>query len=103
MRHGVRLHAADSGTSNTLTFKDLADRRIEECLMASMRANDTGENRLRFVFDDTVMSFAIAADATFADVARKWGDVEPRDRGNPIAIDVTLIGASPRRVSPDRF
>ncbi len=103
MRHVVRLDAADSGTSNILTFKYLAIGRIEESLMITMRASDTGENRLRFVFDDTVISFAIAPDATFADVARKWGEVEPRDRGSPIAIDVTLIDALPNRLSPDCF
>jgi hypothetical protein len=63
--------------------------------MNTLRANNSGENRLRFVFDDTVMSFGLAPDATFADVARKWGEVEPRDRGSPIAIDVTLLGAMP--------
>jgi hypothetical protein len=49
-----------------------------------------GSRRLRFVFDDSVVSFSLAADATFEDVARKWGQLAARHPGNPLAIDVTL-------------
>jgi hypothetical protein len=47
-------------------------------------------NRLRFVFDDAVVSIRLAADATFADIAQTFGELEPRHHGNPVAIDVTL-------------
>ena len=48
------------------------------------------DNRLRFVFNDMVVSFSLAADATFEDIARTFGELAPRHYGNPVAIDVTL-------------
>ena len=58
--------------------------------MQFMRADIAGNNRLRFVFDEAVVSFDLAANSTFEDVARTLGELEPRRYGKPIAIDVTL-------------
>jgi len=56
-----------------------------------MQAYDVaGINRLRFVFDDTVLSLSLAADATFADVAEALSGLSRTARPGPIAIDVTM-------------
>ena len=61
--------------------------------MQPNRVAHVGDSRLRFVFDDSVASFRLCANATFEDVARKWGELTPQHHGNPIAIDVTLAGS----------
>ena len=58
--------------------------------MQLIQSDHTADRRLRFVFSDRVMSFPLASDATFGDVARKLGEVLKRRRGNPVAVDVTL-------------
>ena len=47
-------------------------------------------SRLRFVFDDAVVSFSVAADTTLEDIARTFDELAPQHHGNPIAIEVTL-------------
>jgi hypothetical protein len=58
--------------------------------MYPIRMDNAGTNRLRFVFDDAVVSFRLAADATFADIAQTFGELAPRHHGSPVGIDVTL-------------
>jgi hypothetical protein len=58
--------------------------------MQPIQVDHTVDSRLRFVFDDKVVSFNLAANATFADVARTLGELANRRYGNPVAIDVTL-------------
>ncbi len=54
-----------------------------------------GDGRLRFVFDDAVVSFRLPANATLEDVARTWRELTPEHHGNPIAIDVTMAVLGP--------
>jgi hypothetical protein len=58
--------------------------------MQPIQAGHTGDSRLRFVFDDGVVSFGLAADGTFGDIARTLGELSSRRYGSPVAIDVTL-------------
>ena len=60
---------------------------IPNLQVPNLRMRDT---RLRFVFDDTVMSYSVAADATFGDIAAKLREVAGRRRCKPVAIDVTV-------------
>ena len=56
-----------------------------------MQAFDVaGVNRLRFVFDDTVLSLSLAADATFNDIAQALTALPRSPCRGPIAIDVTV-------------
>lgn len=48
------------------------------------------KRRLRFVFNDTTVSFGLAENATFEDIARKLDELPNQGYGNPVAIDVTL-------------
>jgi hypothetical protein len=50
----------------------------------------TGNSRLRLVFDDAVVSFDLAANATFEDIARTLGELSNQRYRNPVAIDVIL-------------
>jgi hypothetical protein len=47
-------------------------------------------SRLRFFFDDAVLSFSLAENSTFEDVARTLGGLASPRYGNPVAIQVTL-------------
>jgi hypothetical protein len=47
-------------------------------------------NRLRFVFDDAVVSLRFPADATLEDIACSLTALVPHHDDTPIAIDVTL-------------
>jgi hypothetical protein len=62
--------------------------------MQSLRADNAGNGRLRFLFDGAVVSFGLAANSTFEDVARTLGELEPQGYGNPVAIDVTMAAPS---------
>ena len=53
---------------------------------------DPRDSRLRVVFDDAVVSFGLAVNATFEDIARTMGELSNRRYGDPVAIDVTLAG-----------
>ena len=55
-----------------------------------MHSETARYSQLRFVFDDAVLSFDIAADATFGEIARALDGVSMLRHGHPIAIDVTL-------------
>jgi len=46
------------------------------------------------MFGDKVISFSLATEATFGEIARRLGRLPKRRYGNPVAIDVIL--GSPR-------
>lgn len=48
------------------------------------------EDRLRIVFNDTVVSFDLAVDITFGEVARALDDLSNRRTCSPVAVDVSL-------------
>lgn len=52
--------------------------------------NHSGNARLRFVFDNAVVSFGLAADLTPHEIARTLDQLSDRHYGKPLAIDVTL-------------
>jgi hypothetical protein len=58
--------------------------------MQPIQVDHSGDSRLRFVFHDAVLSFSLAANSTFEDIARTLSELEPQCHGNPVAIDVTL-------------
>ena len=63
-----------------------------------MPANGTDQPqvcRLRFVFDDTVVTRGVCANATFEDIARSLGRLSKRRYGNPLAIYATFGPALP--------
>jgi hypothetical protein len=82
----MRTRAAEAVTDILLS----GGRPFMENLMYPIRLDNAGDNRLRFVFDDAVVSFRLAADATFEDVALTFDELAPQHHGNPVAIDVTL-------------
>jgi len=49
-----------------------------------------GATRVRFVFDDTVLSFDANPDLTFGEIARVLDGLPPSRYGHPVIIDVTL-------------
>ena len=65
-----------------------------------MQANQikrTRDGRPRVVFNDTVVSFRVAANVTLGDIARRLDGLSSRRCGNPVAINITLMsrGADP--------
>jgi hypothetical protein len=58
--------------------------------MQPNQIDHTSDNRLKFVFDDAVVSCGLAADATGEDIARTLGTLAPMHFGDPVAIYVTL-------------
>jgi hypothetical protein len=58
--------------------------------MQPIQVGHATDRRLRFVFDDAVVSFGLAAHATFEDIARTLGELSNQRYGNPVAIDVIL-------------
>ena len=66
------------------------------------QADHTGDSRLRFVFNDGVVSFGLAADVTFGEIAQTLDELSGRRYGRPVAIDVILAargGGSARGMS----
>ena len=63
---------------------------IPEKLMLTSNAENPRTGYLRFVYPDTVVSFRIAGDVTFGEVARTMGELASQRYGPPLAIDVTL-------------
>jgi hypothetical protein len=51
------------------------------------RAQKQKKHCLRFVFQDKVVSFGVAADLSFGDVARTLRDLVPGHYGEPVSID----------------
>jgi CheY-like chemotaxis protein len=63
--------------------------------MQLARTTTAKTGRVRFLFDDAVVSLSLAADATFEDIARTLDELARRHHGKPVAIDVTLAVPSP--------
>lgn len=63
--------------------------------MQHTRIDNAGDCRLRFVFDNAVVSLSLDANPTFEDIARTLGELEPTRYGVPVSINVTLA-APPR-------
>ena len=60
-----------------------------------MQIDYAGSNRLRFIFDDAVISFNLLGGATFGDIALMLGELAPRHGGRPLMIDVKLDRGNP--------
>jgi hypothetical protein len=58
--------------------------------MQPIQVDHAGDSRLRFVFNDKVVSFSLAADTTFGEIAWTLAKLSNQRYGNPVAIDVTL-------------
>jgi hypothetical protein len=58
--------------------------------MQPIHIDPAEDRRLRFVFENTVVSLGLASDATFEDIARSLARLSTRHYGKPVAIDVTL-------------
>jgi hypothetical protein len=58
--------------------------------MQPMQVDRAENSRLRFVFDDTVISFSLAADVTLGEIARRWGEISRRRYRKGVAVDVIL-------------
>ncbi len=68
-------------------------------LRAEHENNDIG--RLRFVFDNEVVTFGLAPHATASDVAFALYGLRPMSRGALVSIDVIL--ADQNQSAPGRF
>jgi hypothetical protein len=68
--------------------------------MQPIQVDHAGDNRLRFVFDDAVVSLNLAAHATFEDIAWTLGELAQQHCSNPLAIDVTFAVPSESFGSP---
>lgn len=73
----------------------MAGFHFMEILMQPTRAAHAQQNRLRFVFNENVVSFDTTTGVTFGEVASALGRLSSRRYGNPIAIDVT-VGSNAR-------
>jgi hypothetical protein len=58
--------------------------------MIDFKPENTEINRLRFVFDDAVVSCGLPIDATLEDIACSLDTLVSHHDGAPIAIDVML-------------
>lgn len=58
--------------------------------MQPIQVDHAGDNRLRFVFDDAVVSLNLDAHASFEDIARTLGELAREHHINPRAIDITF-------------
>jgi hypothetical protein len=56
--------------------------------MQFIQSSSAADARLRFVFNDAVMSFDLATNPTLEDIARKLGEPALGRHGTPVAIDV---------------
>jgi hypothetical protein len=68
-------------------------------LSPNARADDS---HLRFVLGDRVVSFSLAADTTFGEVARTLGEYSDEHHGDPSSIVVTVARTmlkSPRQAA----
>ena len=57
----------------------------------------TRSDRLRFVFDGSVVSQTIEHRSTYGDIARMFNETVRMRHGNPIAIDVTVTCRVPSK------
>jgi hypothetical protein len=63
----------------------------QENLMPDRLASHAPDNRLRFVYNDAVVSFSVASDVTFGEIAQTLDCLSSEREDNPVAIDVTLL------------
>ncbi|QEX17580.1 hypothetical protein FRZ44_28820 [Hypericibacter terrae] len=49
------------------------------------------DHRLRFVYNDAVVSFSVASDVTFGEIAQTLDCLSSEREGNPVAIDLTRL------------
>ncbi len=63
--------------------------------MYNISANQPQDGRLRFMFDDTVVSVGLAPNATFGDIALALDHVKQTHHGHPVAVDV-MFAVPPR-------
>ncbi len=68
--------------------------------MASRQDVDDGEYRIRFVFDDAVVSVSLALGVTFGEIARMQEELALYRTGNPISVDATLSSATRNSTIP---
>jgi hypothetical protein len=59
--------------------------------MQRIQTDHAGDNRLRFVYSDAVISFSVPADVTFGEIAETFDELSIEHVSNPVAIDVTVI------------
>ena len=63
--------------------------------MPSMQAEHRDHCRLRFVYDDVVVFYDLAKDATFGEIAQKLRELLHERYSTPVAIDVTMWARRP--------
>ncbi len=61
--------------------------------MQHIDSRNARSSRLRFVFDDTVVSLTLAGNSNLEDIAWTLGELSPR-YGKPLAVDITLSEAA---------
>jgi hypothetical protein len=74
----------------SLAFGDPADGTTTESLMQLNQDHHANDSRVRFVFNDRVVSLNLAGSVTFGEIAQTFGELSNLRRGNPVSIDVTL-------------
>jgi hypothetical protein len=62
--------------------------------MQPVQPHPAADSRLRFVFDDVVVSCRLAANATLEDIAWTLAGLSNQRHRMPLAIDVTLSPAA---------
>lgn len=68
--------------------------------MRSTQVGRSATRRVRFVFDDDVVSFSVSAATTYGEIARMFGDVLDGRVGGLVAIDVMHVDADACHVDP---
>ena len=68
-------------------YADLASGSDGQGLTQLAQSLKPKKHSLRFVFEDKVVSFGVAADLSFGAVARTLRDLVPRHYGEPVCID----------------
>jgi hypothetical protein len=88
-------------TANPALTRPVGDAiRIREATTQTSQIDPAEESRLRFVFDDAVVSFCLAARPTIGDIAHRFAKLPRRRYGALVAIDVTL-GSRPGQSDHD--
>ncbi len=62
----------------------------------STNHTELSEDRLRIVFNDTVVSFDLAVDITFDEVAQALNELSTRRSHTAVAVDITLAPPADR-------
>ena len=70
--------------------------------MQSNLLPQSGASRLRCVFGDAVISFALDARPTLGDIALMLSEPILTRHGKPLAIDLAWPGLKPRGLAPGR-